>query len=572
MLDRDLKRVIAGVSVATLMIIIVFVALAVLLTTHYDVGVRRAYAEGTNPTQSPTQTPTPTPTPYWTYMPQRSGAAIKLNGTTVTTTVNVAFDSGNPSWLYYGFTATAAEDKDTLYNWNGSQMSPSVYVDNYWPVDGVFQTALPTAPTSVTLTAIWEDNDTVGDKDYQLTATATVYVVGVGDIDVKEHGAWINKTGGTIQVMSGVNTQFRARPNPSNAQWPSNCPQWIGPVTENNGSEVTCQFSESTAKYVSAGPDDKTVNVEVISFSDPLEYKSNDDGPGDPDDYYKYDGGGVNNEVRLLTPHNYRAMFRLDDVTTHTHDCDPINIHYIFYDTDPLFSNTILAAGSEKAFTFSAPYLCGARVRFYIDENMNNEYDSSEITITKNISVVADREIHMNVVYAASIGWTTQQALDFTSQTLHQIELYVKQREDPNDYRALIAFHIDSVTSYTVAQAPEIIESQDDLDELCVCFEPRTIFIAKESLIGTMGTNFLGADQILIVPSTPDYIVGHELGHTRSNDDIGPPNCPCAPSPPHPIEPATIFNKTRIMYHDGWTALTPQTYLTQAEAYYFEND
>ncbi len=264
MLDRNLKRVIAAVSLVTLIIIILFAMLAVLLMTNHDIATQPAYAWGGEATQVPTQPPTPTPTPYWTPLPQRSGAAIILNGTTVTATVNVPFHA-NYSWADYGFEASASDDKDTYYSWNGSQMSPQESVDDVWTTNGLFLTAVPSTPTSVTLTADWQDNNSPSNtKDNQLSASADVNIVGVAKIEVEENGSWVDRTGQTISVLVGTTIPLRAVIVPANASWPAGCPQWGGEASGKTGEEIEVTFNSLGPKQVSAGPYTQTVNVNVV--------------------------------------------------------------------------------------------------------------------------------------------------------------------------------------------------------------------------------------------------------------------------------------------------------------------
>lgn len=161
MRNCELKRAIAGVSLVTLILIIVFVALAVSLTTRYDIATRTALACPVDPT--PYYAPTPAPTPR----------RIKHDGQVKSGTLYLPFNPSATTWADYGFTKDAMEnDYDTLFEWltypTEHWESSSVY-DGYWNNSaGVFYPAAtpPASPGTVNnLSARWTDGNDIPPED-----------------------------------------------------------------------------------------------------------------------------------------------------------------------------------------------------------------------------------------------------------------------------------------------------------------------------------------------------------------------------------------------------------------------
>ncbi len=152
MLNRDLKRVIAGVTMATLIVIAIFVMLALVLTTRYDIVTQPAYARGDA-----------TPTPFYSANPLPSPRVIKHNGVVKSGTVYVEYVTTYTTWGQYGFTLEKGADTDTPYSWNSISQAFTAgtpTADNEWNNSGAFSpTAPPSNPASVNLTASWTDGN-----------------------------------------------------------------------------------------------------------------------------------------------------------------------------------------------------------------------------------------------------------------------------------------------------------------------------------------------------------------------------------------------------------------------------
>lgn len=565
MLDRQLKRVIARVSVATLIIITILVMLAVMLIKSYDIGTQTAYAnEGQ-------QTPTPTPTPYWSSSPQRTGATISLNDEPVSSIANVALNTSNTTWAQYGFTAGANVDKDTYYQWVYGQMFGEEWTDDAWPVNGVLQGSPPSTPSSVPLSALWQDNNyPVGSNDSQLTTTITVNVVGVAGIDVKENGAWVDQTGNTITVIAGTDVDFRARPNPTSAQWPSGCPQWGGAASGKSGAEITVIFGSAGEYTVTAGPNTKTVTVRVIAFSY-NEYTETSD------TLYRYDGGGVNGEVWANKSFHYRAMFNLDSQTTHTHNADPLNIRWDIYDLDGI--NELMFAGGGKYVAKALDDLGTTRVRFYIDENSDGDYDwwwgGDEPSYSSEFEVKEPTVIHLTAAYAATITSSTAQITNYLQNKLAAALISPTERQHVNDYRAQVTFVLDSVTTFSVTppvvdtlttftfQQRQYIYNAVDADIILIKN------LSRQITFGLDGESY--GSEILVDLFSADETYAHEIGHKRGLVDLGPSDRQiCAfPDCSHPRVVPDDYNMTRLMYH--YPVRYGQLYMCQDEASEYEN-
>ncbi len=567
MLDRELKRVIAKVSVATLIVIAMFAALAVVLMQNYDVGTQMAYANGGEPT------PTPTPTPYWSSLPQRTGATIALNDEPVSSTANVALNVSNTTWAQYGFTAGANVDKDTYYQWVYGQMFGEEWTDDTWPVNGVLQGAPPTTPSSVPLSALWQDNNyPVGSNDSQLTTTITVNVVGVAGIDVKENGAWVDQTGNTITVIAGTDVEFRARPNPTSAQWPSGCPQWGGAAAGKSGADISVTFSSDGETSVTAGPDTKAVIVNVISFSY-NEYTETSN------TLYRYDGGGVNGEVWANKSFHYRAMFNLDSQTTHTHNADPLNIRWALYHNPTFEGETLMDSGSGKLFSKVMNYDAEVHLVFYIDENMDGSFNAGEPSRDSYFGVADTKIIHLTAAYAATITSSTAQMTNYLQNKLVAALIPLTERQHVNDYRAQVTFVLDSVTTFSVT--PPVVDSPVTDGQFIDIYNnvEANIIIIKDMKRDITGYDGLTRGTELIVDlasETTTYT--HEIGHERGLGDLGPYPGPCAfPSCSHPLIEPTEFNRTRLMYHYGGTSYDDpwrrlgELYFIEEEADNYEN-
>ncbi len=146
MRNCELKRAIAGVSLVTLILIIVFVALAVSLTTRYDIVTRTALA-------CPDE-----PAPYYGST-GTSDFKIYWNGQDITVkTIYFAYDAGNTMLSNYGPFTGNVTDQDTHYVWNTTLdcYEGSSSADVSW--SKTFQDVATTTASTYTATENFQDD------------------------------------------------------------------------------------------------------------------------------------------------------------------------------------------------------------------------------------------------------------------------------------------------------------------------------------------------------------------------------------------------------------------------------